>query len=177
MTSEPSPSPGVPWLVIDSPLLVVSDGGWQTLISVLALAVSAWTLFYTLTARPRVSAVVQRWTYKSGGQEVPDGDDVTVMNTGRAPVIVKSISAIGPDGAESAATKSKRGPSREVVTLPTFPLVVEPGKVLTVWMPVLLHGAEASHTHGFKINYLVRPLFRAKARVRALIVKGDPPKP
>lgn len=173
MTPSPAPLPGVPWIVIDGPLIAVPEGGWQVLISVVALLVSAGTLIYTLTARPRVSATVQRHTYRDdNGVQVPDGDDVSVMNLGRASVIVRSVDAIGPDGTESRAPKALRGPKRETVIAPSFPLVIEPGKVVTIWMPVALYGATASYEHGFKVSHLTRALIRRQPRTRTLIVRG-----
>jgi len=181
MTPSPSPSPTDDgnWLTINGPLIVVPDGSWQLLISALALVVSATALWFALAAAPRVRALAVRsyLTFDSPGTEDPtvhhDGDEVTVVNLGRAALVLEDLRALTKDGRRKKAAAGPRGFKSKRVKFPTLPISIPPGGVLTAWFPTALAGEKAGLEHGYEVTTLHRGGFLwLKTKRRKIIVKA-----
>lgn len=173
MTPTPSPIPtDGSWLTITGPLIVVPDGGWQVLISIVALLVSVSTLWYTLSARARVHAsVMRRRLMFEADQSVVDGDEVQIFNLGRSASVIISVQARTAAGKLLSAKSMPRGFENDPVEFPALPVTLQPHGVLTVWFSKALAGEEAGIEHGYQITYLRPGLLRA-TKQRTLIVKA-----
>lgn len=183
MTPSPTPSPSPSpidgsWLTIHGPLVVVPDGGWDTLISLLALLISLVAVWFTFSARPLARAAVVRWyvsesdPHDQNPVKTHDGDEVTVLNIGRAPMILKDIRVITADGKRRRTDEGKRGPDGKRVPFPALPASVPSGDVLSAWFPSSLAGETSGVKHGYEITTL-RPggFFRRSTREAKIVVK------
>lgn len=155
----------------DGPTLLRMWPTAPTIISILALIVSACAFWYTLSARARVQAEVER--YVLDGPD-PHRDHVNIYNTGRAPAIILMVGAMNEArGLVAAKTMTLPG-SDEPVPFPELPMSLPPQGVLRVTFSALHVGPEAGTKYGYGIIYLrPRPLRRA---VRdKMIVKFEHP--
>jgi hypothetical protein len=153
MTTTPSPGPQPGSLVIEGPLFVFPDGSWGVLISVLALTVSAITLWYTLSAKSRVRGHVQRGYVMVGAKAMHDGDEVVIVNLGRSAAIVYDVRALTEDGRRLKAASMSRGTENKTVLFPPMPQTLDKGAVLPVWFSTALAGERAGRDHGYVITY------------------------
>jgi len=170
-----------PWIIIDSPLFVFPDGSWGVLISVVALLVSALTLWHTLSARPRVHSFVVRSYLQLGKAVHVDGDEVVISNLGRTAAIIYDVRVLDGKGGVFKAATMTRGHDQTDVHFPDLPQSLAPGGVLKVWFSTSLAGEAAGIEHGYVVTYADSSVRRrVRTDLQELIVKAtnDPaPKP
>jgi len=180
LSGMPTPSPSSPpWIEIQGPLFVVAPGGWQVLISVLALVISGGTLWFTLTARARVVAQAERiWLQFEHGPH-PDGDYVTIFNIGRTGAIILDIRALTKTGNYLKAEQMPKGFDSKAVQFPELPHTLPPHGALQAWFSTgLTKDSEAGHDHGYQIRYMQPSGFTRKMKPKTLIVRAPrPPEP
>lgn len=179
MPPSPSPSPSETppddgWLTIHGPLIVLPDGGWQVLISLLALAVSAATLWYTLSGRAVIDAQAVKIGRRERGSIVFDGYDVIVYNTGRIAAILTSIDLETGEDEFSTPRTAHRGIGRETVEFPAMPLALNPQTAVRTSFPDRMGDSSGEpYTYRFRIQYLRPARFGRSGRVDTIWL--DPP--
>lgn len=173
------PTPA-PWIVIDSPLIVFPDGSWGVLISIVALLVSALTLWHTLSAKPRVHAFVMRAYLQFGEEARTDGDEIVIVNLGRTAAVIYDVRALTKNDEHLKSESMPRGYKSEPIAFPEMPQSLVPGGVLTVWFSKGLAGEDAGRDYGYVVTYAntsVRPKVRTEPLELVVKATDAPPPP
>lgn len=170
MPPTPTPTPSA-----DPSLLSIQDG-IQLAISIIALALSAAALWFTLSARPKVRAYVRTFNATlTNGSTHFDGYELVLVNFGRSSAVITGAHAITQTDERRTVQQSSRGPSNNVFTNPDTPATLAPQGVITFWFSGALAGQQAGLDKGFEIEHAKAPLLSKELKLKTFIVKAEPP--
>lgn len=105
----------------------------NTIATAASILIAGTGVSYTLSARPKVRVTCDRVYRIDAGHQVEHGLVVNIINTGRAPAVIRSAGREQPRGGheylkDALPGLEDRGPSA------ALPAVLAPGEMIQVWL-------------------------------------------